>query len=200
MLDLTKSYIHLFDTANGYEESRNNNYYEPWLSYTKENAAINYNKSKYEKLLETPLTFEITSPGVIRWGLFEGSLSEEVTIPLEAALTIQYSKNGGEWTNITSSSGASAPTISVAAGDSIQFRGDNTGYGVGYNDLIFNSGFFSGIWDDNEGIISWETTCGFKVKGNIMSLIDSTNFATLTTFDVGSIGYSFSSLFLAVPL
>ena len=153
MSGLTYGYIHLFDTVSEYEESRNNNYYEPWVSYIEENGAINYNKTEYEKLLETPLTFEITSDGNIVWKAQHTAYTK----------TIEYKKNDGEWTVITSNTGASAPSISVVSGDTVQFRGDNAAYGNSrYN-------YFSG------------TTCGFKVKGNIMSLIDSTGFTTATT-------------------
>jgi len=101
------------------------------------------------------LTFEITSPGNIVWKATNTGYT----------CAIEYSKNGGEWTSITSNKGTSAPSISVVAGDKVQFRGNNATYTPGYN----RYNYFSG------------TTCGFNVEGNIMSLINSTDFTTATT-------------------
>ena len=118
---------------------------------------------KYTK--EDPLTFEILSNGVIRW--------KAQNTPY--TVSIDYKLNDGEWTSITSATGNSAPSISVNEGDVIQFRGDNATYSSGssrYN-------YFSG------------TTCQFKVCGNIMSLVNSTEFATATL----SSDYNFYYLF-----
>ena len=107
---------------------------------------------KYTK--EDPLTFEILSNGVIRWKAQNTAYT----------VSIDYKLNDGEWTSITSATGNSAPSISVNEGDVIQFRGDNATYSSGssrYN-------YFSG------------TTCQFKVCCNIMSLVNSTEFATAT--------------------
>lgn len=149
-------YIHLFDTASEFNEAYNgSSYEEPWVSYTEENEKVKYNKSEDEKLKDTPLTFVIQSDGNITWKKYQSSMTDK---------TIEYSKNGGEWISITSDAGSSAPTISVVSGDTIQFRGNNTTYGKG---PTLNTSF--------------NTTCQFKVKGNIMSLITSTNFSNLVT-------------------
>jgi hypothetical protein len=74
---------------------------------------------------------------------------------------LKYKKNDGEWTEIVSTT-AGTP-ISVVSGDTIQFRGDNLTYATSTSK--YNS--FSG------------TTAGFNVSGNIMSLISSSDFATL---------------------
>lgn len=74
------------------------------------------------------------------------------------AKTIQYSKNDGAWTSIRATA-----SISVVSGDIIQFKGDNKQYS---NNVYYN-------W--------FTTTVQFNVKGNIMSLIDSTNFSALTS-------------------
>lgn len=39
-------YLHLFQNENQYNETRNNNYIEPWVSYTIENEEVNYNKTE----------------------------------------------------------------------------------------------------------------------------------------------------------
>ena len=124
-------------------------YYEPWVSLTVENDGLNYNKSRRDRLLETPLTFEILSGGVIYWNFLDGFEKN-----------IQYKKNDGEWTTIDGENSA----ITVAIGDVIQFVGDNESYGYTY-----------GAPDSNS---FWGTTCKFNVYGNIMSLIHSVGFGS----------------------
>ena len=85
---------------------------------------------------------------------------------------MQYSKNGGAKTAVTTS-------IDVAAGDKVQFYGNGTSitsYGASPSTIITGSG---------DGF-----TC--KVYGNIMSLVDEENFATATTL---SADYTFRALF-----
>ena len=108
---------------------------------------------------ETPLALHILSSGTITW----------VTSNTALTRTIEYSKNGGEWSGITSNTGSSAPSISVNAGDMIWFRGNNATYGTGSSryDSSYNS--FSG------------STAKFELEGNIMSLIDRSDFTTATT-------------------
>ena len=116
-----------------------------------------------------PLTFKIISGGTIYWTATSSSFRK----------TIVYSKNGGEfWSSITSNTGASAPFISVNAGDVVQFMGYNTRYGEGSSH--FNT--FSG------------STAKFEVEGNIMSLIKDTGFTTATTL---ASNYTFDRLFVA---
>ena len=114
-----------------------------------------------------PLTFKVISAGTIVWKAQNTAYTT----------TIEYSKDNGEtWTSTTSNTGTAAPSISVNVGDVIQFRGDNATYTV--NAPYYNS--FSG------------STAKFEAEGNIMSLINSTNFATATTL-VSS--YTFYYLF-----
>ena len=101
-------YIHCFDDNASFEEQYNGEEYkEPWVSLTKENNKVNYSKKKYE-----PLTFNILSDGNIGW---KAKNSNSIQ-------TIQYSKNGGEWTDITSTTGGT--TIDVVAGDVLKFKGE----------------------------------------------------------------------------
>ena len=162
-----KEYIHLFETENEYTTARNDNYLEPWVSYTEENTKVNYNMTEEErkqKLYGTPLTFEILTDGNIVWK----------TSNTASTKTIEYSKdNGVTWTSITSATGGTP--IQVVKGDTVQFRGDNITYGTS----SYNSRFD-------------HSTSQFNVKGNIMSLIDSTNFSGLTTLESA---YTFSYLF-----
>ena len=112
------------------------------------------------------LTFEILSGGTIYW-------KERHTSGTGETKTIEYSKNGGNWNTITSTTGGTP--INVNSGDIVEWRGDNASYCS-----FFSKNSFSG------------STAQFEVYGNIMSLIDSTNFSTLTTL---SSAYTFQRLF-----
>ena len=171
--DPSKKYIHQFNSENEYNEYVfSTAYTEPFVATcvpmeeAHDDKLVKYNKTEKEKLLEMPLTFEITGDGNIIWKAQNTAYT----------CTIEYKKNDGEWTSITSATGSSAPSISVVSGDTVQFRGDNATYSS--NSSSYNT--FSG------------TTCQFKVKGNIMSLINSTDFATITTLQSA---YTFMSLF-----
>ena len=161
------NYLHLFETQAAHDAVYNGSgYTEPWTALVTANNSISYNNPEY-KLRSTPLTFEITSDGNIVWK----------AITSNSAKTIEYKKNNGDWTSITSTT--NGVTIPVVSGDTVQFRGNNITYGDSY---MNEYNYFSG------------TTAGFKLKGNIMSLINSTNFATLTAFDSASYG-TFTYLF-----
>lgn len=110
------------------------------------------------------LTFDILASGNVIW---KASATG-------AEKTIEYSKNDGPWTTITSTT--SGVSIPVVAGDILEFCGDN----VAYSD---SSGNCSGF----------DSTADFNVRGNIMSLIDSNNFENLTVLD--SAGNNFRKLF-----
>ena len=87
-----------------------------------------------------------------------------------AAKTIEYKINNGEWTSITST--IEGVVINVVAGDKIQFRGNNATY---------NKNMFDG------------STAGFSVEGNIMSLINKTDFSALTILESAN---TFNDLFI----
>ena len=108
-------------------------------------------------MLETPLTLEATTVGTI-----------VVSSPQSG---MQYSKNGGAKTAVTS-----AP-INVAIGDKVQFFGDGTSI-ASYSGTNIYGG-----------------TADCYIYGNIMSLVDETGFATATTLTGGKGGAGFSSLF-----
>lgn len=124
-------------------------------------AAITYIQSASSSLLGQYLTFNILEGGKISWYSNRSGFSR----------TIQYSKNGGSWTNLIGRyPGQYGPDpatgVTVEAGDIIQFRGDNTEYGGRSSWRWCHFGFSS---------------AKFNIEGNIMSLISSTNFANLTT-------------------
>ena len=162
-------YIHLFQTVNEFNSARTDNYVEPWLSYTKEASGLTLNKTEHEKLLEMPLTFEVISGGTIVWKASSTANTR----------TIEYKKNDGEWTSITSTTAGTS--FNVNAGDKVQFRGDNAAYSTG--------GGYPTPSSSNQFVNS---TAKFNVEGNIMSLIDSTGFSTATTIKSG---YTFCGLF-----
>ena len=125
---------------------------------------------RQEAALDGYLTFNITSPGAVRWKATD----------MNASKTIEYRKNGGSWTTITSSTGNSAPSISVTTGDKVEFRGDNMIYG-GIEGGAHHGSTFSG------------TTAEFNLEGNMMSIVNSTGFSTAVTL-TGS--FNFAYLFL----
>ena len=116
--------------------------------------------------LKDHLTFKIISGGTIVWKSVDTSIAK----------TISYSKdNGDTWTNITATEDGT--NINVNLGDVIIFKGDNSGYA-------------SSLQSYN----AFQTIGGtlFSVQGNIMSLIDSTGFATAETL---TNSYTFYKLF-----
>jgi hypothetical protein len=102
--------------------------------------------------LATPLTIEAITAGTI-----------SVSSPKEG---MQYSKNGGAKTAVTTS-------IDVAAGDKVAF------YGNGTNITNYEG---TRILGNGDGF-----TC--KVYGNIMSLVDETGFATAKTLSANPTFY-----------
>ncbi|MBR1415666.1 MAG: leucine-rich repeat protein [Prevotella sp.] len=109
--------------------------------------------AKADDMLSTPLTFEAVEGGTIN-----------IVNPI--GLTIEYSKDGTTWTPASSN----PISISVAAGDAVRFRGDNAAYAK---------------FDMVKGELNtrFTATNDVYVYGNVMSLISSTTFATLTTLE-----------------
>lgn len=81
-------------------------------------------------------------------------------------LTIEYNKNGGGWTAASNN----PVSIGVAAGDQVQLRGDNQAYCL--------------MTEFGEKPTQITATNDIYVYGNVMSLISSIGFATLTTLPV----------------
>ena len=114
-----------------------------------------------DPMLATPMTIEAITAGSI-----------QVEHPKDG---MQYSKNGGAKTAVTTS-------IDVAAGDKVQFYGNGTSI-TKYGDPVMDD--CTMINGSGNGF-----TC--KVYGNIMSLLDEENFATAKTL---SDSYTFKFLF-----
>ena len=130
------------------------------------NVTVYQEAAESSDFSKKPLTFIVTSGGTIVWRKADSSAQN---------LSISYSINNGTWTTITASS-TTGIAINVSAGDKIQFKGDNTAYGTSSSSYSTFSG----------------STAGFEVEGNIMSLINSTNFITAATLESG---FTFISLF-----
>lgn len=111
------------------------------------------------------LTFTVLTTGTISWKALGSG----------AVKTIEYKKNNGSWTSLTSTSAGA--TISAEQGDKILFRGTNTSYSA--SSKTNYSGFEGG-------------TATYDISGNIMSLIYGDNFANNNTI---SSQWAFCSLF-----
>ena len=105
----------------------------------------------------------------LTFNILSGGTINWATFDSSASKTIEYKLNNGGWKSITSTT--SGVVINVNSGDKIQFRGNNATY---------NSNTFEG------------STAVFEIEGNIMSLINSTDFATLTTLESN---FTFAGLF-----
>lgn len=168
-------FLHLFETENEFQDKRTNDYFEPWVSLTVEsNDRVDYNKSEEEKrieLLGTPLTLEMLEPGHV---IFRNNS--------RSAKRIEYSlDSGATWTEAALNNGTGETYgFDVAAGDNVQLRGNNQkwSYAAGSE---FN--IFVDYIDEDEA-----PQPRFNLKGNIMSLINSTNFSGLTSL-VPATGY-----------
>lgn len=91
----------------------------PGVAYVEETEKVYYNGTE---AVDTPLTFEIISGGTIGW---EASSRYYYAGNWYSVCAISYSKNGGEWTELVSTtSAATEPSfLEVSAGDVVEFRG-----------------------------------------------------------------------------
>ena len=124
---------------------------KPYVAYVESGQYIDWNSNSVTPDYSTiPLTFEAQSDGAIKWVKYDSGMYDPVTI--------QYSKNGGAWTNLTNT--VTGAEIQVSTGDYVQVKCSN----------YLQKGFFS-------------STCQFKLYGNIMSLVDGDNFSASTTIN-----------------
>lgn len=121
------------------------------------------------------LTFIITSPGRVAWYCSNASSTY--------FKTIQYSlDSGATWTSITSANNTSNG-FDVVAGDVVMFKGTNTHLSGRVNS---STNYYSQFTN---------TTAGYVVEGNIMSLLYGDDFAGNDTLPVTASGYTFGGLF-----
>lgn len=97
----------------------------------------------------------------------------------DASYTIEYSKNDGSWTSITSDT--TGVSLTGVIGDKFRFRGNNPRYTI--ND--------SSTYNKNYSYFDFTVKC--NIYGNIMSLINGDNF--IGTSLTSSNTYAFCSLF-----
>ena len=140
---------------------------EAYSTYKQQTSQTVYEECEYtpeHDYSKDYLTFKALTAGTIAWTAF-GGLTK----------TIEYSKNNGTWTSITSSS--EGTTIDVAQGDMVRFRGSNTTYATSKSAY---SGFEGG-------------TAQIDIEGNIMSLLYGDGFESNTSLTNST--YQFCSLF-----
>ena len=136
-------------------------------SYTFEKTGVNFVNGNYYTInakleksitdLTIPLTFE--------------AMANDVTISFkkpDVTPSLQYKINNGDWTDFTFS-GSTVTTPSLNAGDKVSFKGTNA----------------NRLTSDYSSNITCSGDC--YVYGNIMSLLDATNYATKTTLPVDKV-------------
>lgn len=152
-------------------------YYEPFVSTTflEEGVKdrVDYNLRRRQKMLKEYLTFEFLEDGSFVWKSNKSTVSK----------TIEYKKNDGEWTEITST--VAGVTVPVQSGDIIRFRGNNTNY----CDEITGE---AGSTTFTISCAQFYSANRFNVYGNTMSLINSENFVLKDDFSTSKV---FSALF-----
>lgn len=132
--------------------------------------------------VERPLTFECVESGELFFR----------EVKLVADLNLESSTNGTEWkpVEITKPEGQTyyGAKFNCVAGQKLLFRGNNHTF----NDLSHSP--------DTVAINSFLCNTGkWNVRGNVMSLLDKTNFATLNVIP-GDTDGCFNSLFSTPPL
>ena len=159
-------YINSYATENDIKIAlQNGELLKPYVAYIEDVDRIDWNSKEIVDYTTEYLTFNILSAGTINWTASNTNITK----------TIEYKVNDNEWVSITSNTGETAPTITVNSGDKVQFKGNNTRYAIDYS--YYNS--FGG-------------SASFEIEGNIMSLINPTDFSTLTTLESGN---TFNGLF-----
>ena len=160
--------------TNGYNSGKTDGYNSGWTNGYNSGWTDGYISGYTDGSgLGEPLTVDVLSAGTILW----------VANPSETPLSIEYKVNDGAWTSITATT-AGTP-INVAAGDEVKFRGDNARYCTQRSGSAPELTFGNHI----------NMTAGkYAVRGNIMSMISSTNYDSLTTFESTSI-YAFLGFF-----
>lgn len=142
---------------------------KPYVAYIEDGNYIDWNTKSvdYGKM---PLTFEILSGGNIYWKYTSYNDS--------GARTIQYSKNGGEWTSITAAKDDSV-YISTVSGDILQFKSDN------------------GSTSDNSSVYNYfanDANVRFNMQGNVYSLLSSSAYTSITSIGNFCLMYVFQGI------
>lgn len=177
------------ENISDYTAFRNSeNYIEPHVSAAEGETTVNYNDPIYT-YTRMPLTFEIldavpngsnidtTSGNGYYTSLGTPDGEGGFVLP---DIDLWYSLNGGPWTQYGAEYIAAHPSsgywyqgIPVKTGDIIQFKGDNPT--VDYPVFSYGHEFHFGT----RGVST------LKIYGNVASIIDSTNYASITEYDAG---------------
>ena len=175
-------YLHLFETESEFNQERNGNYREPWTSLISQNGRVDYNKTEYEKLLGTPFTIEATEDETTIYFRQSSYAVSDGLDPLE----VEVSTDDGEtWTEVTAAVAGGGVSGAVLAeldeGEKVLIRGNNGAYGY-YSR--------SEAWPCENCNFRADKPC--YIYGNIMSLVDSDDFAGLRTVNNYAFAYFFS--------
>ena len=152
-------YINKYTTSGDVQTAlENETLVKPYLAYITSEDKIDYNSQSLAPTGYTAqyLTIEIISGGTITW-TNKNSVSKVISYSLD---------NGTTWTEWDS---VDSTGINVSNGDIIFLKGDNSAYCSDSSPLMAYAYF------------SASTGTRFNIYGNIMSLVDSTGFATATT-------------------
>lgn len=170
-------YLHYFETQAAHDAVYNGSgYEEPWVSYT-EGTGLDYNIPGY-RYRHMPLTMEILDVGEANPCKL-GTADGESGFILFRDIDLWYNINGGSWIQYGSEyEYFNDPDrywyqgFEVNTGDIIQWKGDNpaVGQNVFYVGMELN---FS----------CWATQ--LKIYGNAASIINSTDYASITEYDTG---------------
>lgn len=174
-------YIHLFQTQEEYNEAVDNNFTEPWVSYTKENDKVDYYKTEYERKCEQYFTIEATEDGTTVYFRQSSFAVNDGLDPLKVEVSTD---NGDTWTEVTAvpdDDVLGAILAELNAGEKVLIRGNNKAYG-----------YFSGSEGNcTENCNFWaDSPC--YVYGNIMSLIGGNTFARLREVKKYAFAFFFS--------
>lgn len=174
-------YIHLFQTNEEFNQAIDNNFTEPWVSYTKENDKVDYYKTEEARKLEKPFTIEATQDGTTVYFYQSSYAIEDGLDPLK----VEVSTDDGEtWTEVTAApadgNAIGATLAELDKGEKALIRGKNEAYGYrssSEDETIENCIFYA------------DKPC--YVYGNIMSLVGGDDFVRLRKVKE----YAFASLF-----
>lgn len=175
-------YIHLFQSTEEFNQAIDNNFTEPWVSYTKENDKVDYYKTEDARKLEKPFTIEATQDGTTIYFRQSSYAVDGGLDPLKVEVSTD---DGKTWTEVTAAPAEDDVPGAILAeldeGEKVLIRGRNEAYGHYFSSDVFES-----------------ENCNFYadkpcyVYGNIMSLIGGDNFAKLRKVKEYAFAYFFS--------
>lgn len=150
-----------FGTKSEYESYIANPECLPNVSYVDDMDEVKYKLKDYTK--------EYFQLRAMTDGTFNLQATRDLTSTQIDGINLEYCYNDGPWNTIDLESGL---IITVQKDDTIKLRGNNSTMSI--------------VDSLPKRFLDWEYMIGkWAVSGNIMSLLDSSNFATMTTVPVG---------------